>query len=312
MSKEKQRQNWDRLKNDLGPQILSYLEDDNVIEIMVNDDGALWMEEHGQKMKKVGNINPSKIMMIINTVAYSLDTIVDQKNPILGGELPFEGSRFQALIPPVVIAPSFAIRKKAIKIYSLDDYLDSKTITKSQRETLAQLCIERKNILIVGSTGCGKTTFANAILKEISLLDQDCRVALIEDTRELQCDVQNKIVCRTSDFISMQDLLKAMMRFRPDRICVGEVRGAEAFALLMAWNTGHSGGIATVHANNARAGIQRIEQILMAHNFTPVPEIIAEAINVIVSIQKTDTGRKVKEIIGVSCHKKEYVFKEIL
>ena len=110
----------------------------------------------------------------------------------------------------------------------------------------------------------------------------------------------------------MQDLLKNMMRLRPDRICVGEVRGAEAYSLLMAWNTGHSGGIATVHANHARAGIQRIEQILMANNFTPVPAIIAEAVNIIVSIQKSLNGRKVKEILEIACEKGEYIFREIL
>lgn len=312
MNRNQQEENWERLKFDLGPKILSYLEDPNVVEIMVNDDSSIWVEEHGKKkIERVGEITPEKTMMIINTIAYSLDTIVDVKNPILGGEFPVEGSRFQAMVPPVVLAPSFAIRKKASKVFSLDDYVGEDIISHKQRNIISQLCIERKNILIVGSTGSGKTTFANAILQEISEIDPNCRMAIIEDTRELQCDIKNKIVCRTSENVTMQDLLKSMMRFRPDRICLGEVRGAEVYSLLMAFNTGHSGGFTTIHANNARAGITRIEQILMAHNFTPIPSVIAEAINAVVSIQKTDKGRKIKEILELSCYQGEYIFKEI-
>ena len=312
MNRYQQEENWERLKFDLGERILNYLENPNVIEIMVNDDSSIWVEEHGQKtIQRVGEMTPEKTMMIINTIAYSLDSIVDAKNPIIGGEFPVDGSRFQAMVPPVVLAPSFSIRKKATKIFSLDEYVGANIMTKTQRNIISKLCMDRKNILIVGSTGSGKTTFANAILKEISELDSNCRMAIIEDTRELQCDIQNKIVSRTSENVTMQDLLKSMMRFRPDRICLGEVRGAEVYSLLMAFNTGHSGGFTTIHANNARAGITRIEQILMAHNFTPVPAVIAEAINAVVSIQKTDTGRKVKEILEISCERGEYIFKEI-
>lgn len=136
-------------------------------------------------------------------------------------------------------------------------------------------------------------------------------MGIIEDTRELQCDVKNLFTLRTSEYRSMQEILSSVLRLRPDRICVGEVRGAEAFTLLTAWNTGHGGGFATVHANNAKAGIQRIEQILMAYNFKPVPQIIAEAINVIVSIQRTQEGRKVEEIVKVSYMNNDYVFEEI-
>ena len=304
-------ENWNRLKFDLGEKILSLLDDDNVTEIMVNPDGSLWIEEHGKEIEEIGSISPEKTKMIINTIASSLGKVVDLKNPTIGGELPYDGSRFQGVIPPNAIAPMFSIRKKAIKILTLEDYLNSGIITKNQKTILSDICRNRKNILISGATGSGKTTFANALLKEVSIIDPKCRMAIIEDTRELQCDLKNKFALRTSEYRSMQDLLLDVLRLNVKRICIGEVRGAEAFTLLTAWNTGHGGGFATVHANNAKAGIQRIEQILMAYNFKPVPQIIAEAINVIVSIQKSIEGRKVEEIVKVSYMNNDYVFEEI-
>lgn len=311
-SMEQKIDNWNRLKFDLGTQVLSYLENPNVVEIMVNDDNSLWVEEHGVPMQCVGELTSEKTKMIINTVAHSLNTIVDSKNPILSGELPIDGSRFQGMVPPVVKAPVICIRKKATKVYTLDEYVESKTITYNQRKLISRLCDERRNFLIVGSTGSGKTTFANAILHEIAILDPHCRMAIIEDTQELQCNIQNRIITRTSDEVTMQDLLKSMMRFRPDRICVGEVRGIEVYSMLMAWNTGHSGGITTIHANNARAGIKRIEQILSLHKYDPIPSVIAESIHVIISIQKTPLGRRVNEILELSESNGEYIFKEIV
>lgn len=304
-------ENWERLKFDLGEAILFYLQDDSVVEIMVNPDSKMWIEKHDGVLENIGKISPDKTMMIINTVAYSLNTIVDTNKPDISAEFPIDGSRFQGAIPPIVEAPSFSIRKKAIQIFTLKDYVESNTLTTSQRNIISQICKSRKNILIVGATASGKTTFANAIIKEISEVDPDCRMGIIEDTKELQCDIKNKIDLKTCDKRDMNDLLKIMMRFRPNRICVGEVRGFEAYALLMAWNSGHGGGIATVHANNARAGIKKIEQILTAHNINPVPAIIAEAINYIISIQKTDKGRKINEIVEISHEGKEYVFKDI-
>lgn len=306
-----QESNYKFLIHDLGEDMLGYLNDKLITEIMLNDDGSLWIEKHGHKMLQVGNMRPEKATMIINTMATSLGKIINAQNPILGGEIPIDGSRFQAMIPPVVTSPCFAIRKKAIMVYSLEDYIEFDIVTKKQAEIFSKLVEERKNILIVGSTASGKTTFANAILKEISRIDPHCRMVIIEDTWELQCDISNKLMSRTSDNVTIQDLLKSMLRFRPDRICVGEIRGIEAYSLLMAWNTGHSGGITTVHANHARAGIKRIEQILISHNLTPVPAMISEAINVVISIQKTLEGRKIKEILELSSEDGRYFFKEL-
>jgi type IV secretion system protein VirB11 len=305
-------ENWNRLKFDLGNNILKYLENDDVIEIMLNPDGSLWVEKHGMKMEYIEKINSEKAMMIINSVAFSANAIVDKNNPDISTEFPIDGSRFQGSIPPISEAPAFTIRKKAIKVYSLNDYMDKNVINFNQYKFIQEAIINRSNILVVGAAGSGKTTFCNAIINEISLLDTNCRVGIIEDTKELQCTIKNKICLKTSSNRTMQDLLKNMMRLRPDRICVGEIRGVEAYTLLMAWNTGHNGGVATIHANSAISGIKRIEQILNSHNLVAIPDVIAEAVNIIISIQKTDVGRVVKDIIKLESFNNQYKYNSVV
>lgn len=288
-----------KIKRELGDEILSLLSDDSVIEIMLNSDSKLWVERLGEPMAFVDNFSPIRAQSIIGSVAAFLDTKANADKPILECELPVDGSRFEALLPPLVAHPTFTIRKKAIKIFTLQDYFDSQIITEHQLQTLQSAIHERKNILVVGGTGSGKTTFCNAIIDSISKLTPDDRIIIIEDTAELQCSSKNKAILRSNENITMLSLLKATMRLRPDRIIVGEVRGGEALSLLKAWNTGHPGGIATVHANSALAGLTRIEQLIAEVSNNPQPAVIAEAINLIVFIQKTPKGRIVKEIMSV-------------
>ncbi|CDF65934.1 P-type conjugative transfer ATPase TrbB [Campylobacter fetus] len=266
-----------KIKRELGNEILNFLYDDETIEIMLNSDSNLWVEKLGQNMKCLGKFSESKAKSIIGSVASFLDTTVNVDNPILECELPVDGSRFEALIPPVVANPTFTIRKKAIKIFTLNDYVKSEILTPKQKQAIEKAILERENILIVGGTGSGKTTFANAIIAGIADLAPEHRIIIIEDTAELQCASKNKVVLRTSDKADMLRLLKATMRLRPDRIIVGETRGKEALDLLKAWNTGHPGGIATVHANSAYGGLTRLEQLISEVSTTNMSELIAEA-----------------------------------
>ena len=300
-----------KIKRELGDEILNFLYDDETIEIMLNSDSNLWVEKLRQNMQCLGKFSESKAKSIIGSVASFLDTTVNVDNPILECELPVDGSRFEALIPPVVATPTFTIRKKAIKIFTLDDYIKSEILTPKQKQIIEKAILERENILIVGGTGSGKTTFANAIIAGITRLTPEHRIIIIEDTAELQCASKNKVVLRTSDKADMLRLLKATMRLRPDRIIVGETRGKEALDLLKAWNTGHPGGIATVHANSAYGGLTRLEQLISEVSTTNMSELIAEAVNLVVFIKKTNNGRKIIKISGFNNENKKYIFNQI-
>lgn len=283
-----------------GEKLMAILQDDEVIEIMLNSDGMIWIERLGSPMECFGEFDEGAAKGIITSVATLLEVNVDKNSPILECELPIDGSRFEALLPPIVEKPSFTIRKKAIKIFTLDDYENSKIITPKQKETLLRAITDRKNILVVGGTGSGKTTFSNAVIDGMSKLTPDHRIVIIEDTAELQCSSENKIILRATESVDMLRLLKATMRLRPDRIVVGETRGKEALDLLKAWNTGHPGGIATVHANSAYGGLTRLEQLISEVSNTKMSDLIAQAVNLVVFIAKTNTGRAIKEIALVT------------
>ena len=302
--KSAHKQSHDRqmeaLRRALGVEIIHALEDLAVVEIMLNPDSWLWIDRLGSGMERIGSIDAIRAMSIVATVAGMLDTTISETRPILECELPLDGSRFEALIPPLVERPTFALRKKALLVFTLDDYVAKDIMTDAQKTVIENAVQSRHNILVAGGTGTGKTTLANAILDCIAKVDHNHRIVIIEDTRELQCNAQNTVFLRTSDGTNMTRLLRATMRLRPDRIVVGEVRDASALALLKAWNTGHPGGIGTVHANDASAALIRIGQLVQEAGVPPNPELIAEAVNVVVSIKRTQTGREVDEILAVT------------
>jgi P-type conjugative transfer ATPase TrbB len=298
-SQELQRRLIEKLRRELGEQLCAYLEIPDVIEIMLNPDGTLWVDRLGGKMEKVGRMSPIQAESIMGTVASVLRTTITRENPILECELPLDGSRFEAVIPPLVAAPTFTIRRKALKVFTLADYVESGIMSCTQRYTIEAAVRERKNILVVGGTTTGKTTLTNAILRDIAKASPNHRLVIIEDTAELQCTTDNHVMLRTSYNIDQLRLLKVTMRLRPDRICLGEARGSEALALLKAWNTGHPGGVCTIHANNARAGLIRMEQLIAEATPAPMGALIGEAVNVIVSIAKTAAGRRVQEVLAV-------------
>lgn len=284
----------------LGKDIQSYLEDPQIVEILLNPDGQVWVDVLGGEMAPRSRLDAGQARMIIDTVASMLGTMISADSPIISGELPLDGSRFEGLIPPVVSAPSFTIRKKALLVFTLEDYVRRSILSENQYAMIHRAVDSRQNILVCGGTGTGKTTLANAILHAVSERTPEHRIVIIEDTRELQCMAPNAVFLRSSDRIDMTRLLRSTMRLRPDRIVVGEVRGAEALALLKAWNTGHPGGVGTVHANNAEAALIRVSQLIQEANVPPVPQLIAEAVNVVISIRRTATGRIIDEILQVT------------
>lgn len=288
------------LRRNIGTDLIGWLEDKKVVEVMLNPDGGLWVDAMGEGMRRVGEMDAIRSLSIINSVAALLGAVVTADTPILECELPLDGSRFEALVPPLVRQPTFTIRKKALLVFTLDDYVAKGIMTKCQREAIETAVSGRENILVAGGTGTGKTTLANAILHAVSVLDADHRIVIIEDTLELQCTAPNTVFLRTAENTDMTRLLRATMRLRPDRIVVGEVRDGAALALLKAWNTGHPGGVGTVHANSAGAALVRVGQLIQEAGVPANPELIAEAVNVVVSIKRTATGRVVDEIIRVA------------
>ncbi|MEJ5976570.1 P-type conjugative transfer ATPase TrbB [Novosphingobium sp. PS1R-30] len=292
------------LRSAMGPTIAAALGDPLVIEIMVNPDGVLWLDRLGEGRCETGvRYEPAQVERIVRLVASHARTEVHLAAPIVSAELPPHGEgageRFEGVLPPVSIAPCFSIRKPAARIYTLIDYVNDGIMLPETARVLAQAVVDRRNILVVGGTSSGKTTLANALLAEMAHLED--RVILIEDTRELQCAARDVVALRTrSDSVTMADLVRSTLRLRPDRIVVGEVRGREALDMLKAWNTGHPGGIATVHANSASAALHRLEQLIQEAVVTVPRRLIAEAIDTIVFINGRGLARRVEAIARVT------------
>jgi type IV secretion system protein VirB11 len=286
------------LRTAMGPAIAAALADPLVIEIMVNPDGALRLDRLGAGRCDTGQrLDPAQVERIIRLVASHARAEVHGAAPIVGAELPphgdgLTGERFEGVLPPVSTAPCFAIRKPASRIYTLADYVNDGIMSPEAARLLSLAVVERRNILVAGGTSSGKTTLANALLAELAALDE--RVILIEDTRELQCAAPDTVALRTRPgAVNMADLVRSTLRLRPDRIIVGEVRGGEALDMLKAWNTGHPGGIATVHANSARSALYRLEQLIQEAVATVPRRLIAEAIDLIVFITGRGTARRI-------------------
>ena len=326
---EEQRTRYEvKLKRELGDLILSMLADESTEDVLLNADSSLWVKRIGKGFVSVGAISPGQAMSAINTIAAWRGTTINHDRPILETELPLDGSRFEGIVPPVVAQPMFAIRLRPKKIFTLADYEDSGILTNggdplnrtrrhdlfraglgglSHAEVIRNALRMKKNVLVAGATGSGKTTFLNACFDAMAELAPDDRVVSIEDTSELQCSMRNHVELRANLQVSMLECLRACMRLKPTRIVVGEVRGPEAHALLKAWNTGHPGGIATVHANDAASALQRLESLVTEAANAPkgeyIQRLIAEAVDVVVFIDEEPllaAGRKVREVALVT------------
>jgi Flp pilus assembly CpaF family ATPase len=312
-----------KLKREFGGDVLALLNDEHTEDILLNPDGSLWTKRLGDGFVRVGEMLPEHASSALSTIAAWRGTVLNHSNPVLETELPLDGSRFEALVPPIVRQAVFAIRMRPRKVFSIGDYEQAGILTsqddpsngckasedfastlrgKSHAEIIRTAVRCRKNLLIVGSTGSGKTTLVNAILQEIALLTPNDRIISIEDTTELQCPARNYVDLRAAGSVSMLDCLRASMRLKPTRIIVGEVRGGEAHTLLKAWNTGHPGGAATVHADDALRGLMRFESLVAEATSAPQQQLIAEAVDLINFVDEEPSlkaGRKVREILLV-------------
>ena len=291
----------ERLRRDLGPLVEGALNDPKTTDILLNADGQLWLKRLGEPTRVIGTMEAWRATSVIKTLAGLLGKTVGAKEPILDGELPFGNERFAGQLPPVVSSPCFAIRKPAITVFPLDSYVEQGIMTQAQCDAIKKAVRDHKNILVVGGTGSGKTTLINAVIQEMVDNDPNERVFIIEDTGEIQCSAINCVQYHTTLEVSMTDLLKTTLRMLPDRIIVGEVRGSEALDLLDSWNTGHDGGAGTLHANSAESALQRLKSLVTRNKHAPsdIEPLIAEAVHVIVQINRKSEVRRVEAILEI-------------
>lgn len=301
----------DMMTHAMGGAIGELLNDSSVEELRANPDGRLWCVREGMRSDTGKTLGMAARQQIINIVAHAVGVTVDENNPSFPAELPESGYRFHAVVPPQSPdGPTFVIRKKPTKVFSLEDYVAAQIMTAEQAAYIRQAVANRENILVGGGTGSGKTTLTNAILKEIGRVAG--RVLTVEDTMELQVEADEVVRQRTvriGDTVrrSMQDIVRDMLRLSPDRIVVGEVRGPEAIDLIQGWNTGHPGGVATIHCNSAPDAMERLEDLLIQGGYTPVPRQLAKAINVILFIglvsvatpQGLHVQRRLRDVVRV-------------
>jgi type IV secretion system protein TrbB len=288
------------LRTALGPDVAAWLEDPGVLEVMLNPDGRLWIDRLREGLCETGmRLAAADGERIVRLVAHHVGAEVHASAPRVSAELPGSGERFEGLLPPVVGAATFSIRKPAVAVFTLDDYVSAGIMTAEAALSLREGVTGRANILVAGGTSTGKTTLTNALLAEVAKTSD--RVVLIEDTRELQCLTPNLVALRTKDGVaSLADLVRSALRLRPDRIPIGEVRGSEALDLLKAWGTGHPGGIGTIHAGSALGALRRLEQLIQEAVVTVPRALIAETVDLIAVLAGRGPERRLVELARVS------------
>ncbi|KAB2704479.1 MULTISPECIES: P-type conjugative transfer ATPase TrbB [Brucella] len=287
------------LRTALGPAISTLLQDKSIVEVMLNPDGRIWVDRLSEGLSDTGErLTAEDGERIIRLVAHHVGAEVHARSPRVSAELPETGERFEGLLPPIVGAPAFAIRKPAVAIFSLDDYVAAGIMSAAHAATLRNAVASRANILVVGGTSTGKTTLTNALLAEVAKTAD--RVVIIEDTRELQCAAPNLVAMRTKDGVAtLSDLVRSSLRLRPDRIPIGEVRGSEALDLLKAWGTGHPGGIGTIHAGSGIGALRRLEQLIQEAVVSVPRALIAETIDIVAVLAGRGSARRLVELARV-------------
>ena len=281
--------------------------DESISEIIVNPDASWWYERDGIIHQEASiSFDVGKLRTGLEVIANNLGKKLDEDNPLLHAQLP-DGSRLAAVIPPVVRpAPALVIRKFTSRHYTIDDLIARGTLTRPLAEFLEEQIRNGKTLLISGGTGSGKTTLLRILTNAIP--DHE-RLVVIEDTSELDIQKPNILAteCQTDTFktmITFDDLLKSALRWRPDRIILGEVRGTEARTLLDSFNTGHSGSLATIHANSAAKALRRFANLVLRSNaqatFSDIEAEIGEAVDFVVHVDREPGRRIVREVLQLN------------
>jgi P-type conjugative transfer ATPase TrbB len=285
----------------LGETIGAALADHDIVEVMANPDGTIWVDEIGKGLRDTGaRIGAENAGTILRVLADHAGIIVNADTPRISATLPDTGERFQGEFPPIVRQATFAIRKRPAKVFTLAHYVAQRMMSEYVADALKAAVTARLNMLVIGGTSSGKTTLTNALLAEPALKDD--RVIIIEDTAELQCVAKNCVAMLTKAIppvVTMNDLARDTLRLRPDRIVVGEVRDGSILEMIKLWNTGHPGGVATLHANSPIEALYRVEDLIGEVTERIPYRQIAMAINLIVEIRRTPTGRIVDRLIYV-------------
>ena len=326
--KVKQRQELlSALETSFGTEINNFFADELVTEIYINADGYLRINSLDRGAINTGTvIDAIKRDTIIKLIAGMGGKTINKEIPELAVDINSLNCRCQLVIPPLVPAPIIVMRKLPEKIFTLEDYLNNGTINQREYDYLINCITNKKNILLVGSTGTGKTTFLNALIAKISEISPNDRLGILEDTPELKCSSDDFYTLRTKvsrdpqKSIDMDYLLYISMRLSPKRLIVGEIRDKSALSLIKAWNTGHPGGLSTTHADDALSGLDRVE--MLAREAIPTgdfKESIAKTVNVVVAITLTVENNQVKrkiseilEIKGFDNVKKDYIYEKFI
>ena len=290
---------------------IKYLDDPEVNEVYINQDYSLRIDTISGRRKTDVILTSDTVARICKSIAGINRQVITEKNPELGVEIRLLQVRAQIMFPPIVSRPTFFLRKKPRQIFSLEDYQAQGALSEKYYEIIVDCIKRRKNIIVAGATGSGKTTFLNAILKKLSEINPEHRLVILEDLPELQCssdDVQYMTTSgnRTTS-VTMQDLVFISMRLSPQRILIGEVRDKSAYDVLKAWNTGHPGGFCTIHADGCHDAFIRLELLVKeadtGSSTRDIKALIGSTVGVVISIQKVvqnnATTRVVEEIIAV-------------
>lgn len=282
--------------------------DDAISEVMVNGADHVFIEKDGYLKEVTGvSLGEKALMIAVKNIARRLGNDISEAKPILDSRLP-DGSRVAAVIPPCSLnGVTLTIRKFNTRHFEMSDLIRCGTLDQPLANRLEDYILHRKNILISGGTGTGKSTLASILAK---FIPDDERILLIEDTAELHVSQPNLVRFEARQEqngvqpVAIRDLLKAALRHRPDRILLGEIRGGEAFDLLQLLNTGHSGTLSTIHANSAKQGLARFTSCVLQSGvdlpYLAIKTNISDALNVVVHIERRPGRRFISEVLEVT------------